>query len=171
MWGRLLLSLFWCDCSAFFLRHLRFSATCHAAGYPSGVPHLADSSWLAYSCSGGLAWGWGCLGTDVLLPHFVFYLVPGQLSLPLLPLWGSAPLMGTSACLTLVCWSILGVGLERSLLRHLVFSHVPCSSSGPAAFFFFFFFYEWEHRTGTMCPFSSLHPSRNGKGSKNKKSL
>ena len=25
------------------------------------------------------------------------------------------------------------------------------------------FFYEWEHRTGTMCPFSSLHPSRNGK--------
>ena len=30
-------------------------------------------------------------------------------------------------------------------------------------FFFFFFFYEWEHRTGTMCPFSSLHPSRNGK--------
>ena len=30
-------------------------------------------------------------------------------------------------------------------------------------FFFFFFFYEWEHRTGTMCPFSSLHPSRNGR--------
>ena len=27
----------------------------------------------------------------------------------------------------------------------------------------FFFFYEWEHRMGTMCPFSSLHPSRNGK--------
>ena len=22
----------------------------------------------------------------------------------------------------------------------------------------FFFFYEWEHRMGTMCPFSSLHP-------------
>ena len=29
--------------------------------------------------------------------------------------------------------------------------------------FFFFFFYEWEHRTGTMCPFSSLHPLRKGK--------
>ena len=28
---------------------------------------------------------------------------------------------------------------------------------------FFFFFYEWEHRTGTMCPFSSLHPLRKGK--------
>ena len=25
------------------------------------------------------------------------------------------------------------------------------------------FFYEWEHRTGTMCPFSSLHPLRKGK--------
>ena len=45
---------------------------CHAAGYPSGVPHLADSGWLTSSCSGGLAWGWGCLATDVLLPHFGF---------------------------------------------------------------------------------------------------
>ena len=131
--GRLLLSLFWCDCSAFFLGHLRFSATCHAAGYPSGVPHLADSGWLTSSCSGGLAWGWGCLGTDVLLSHLGFYLVPAQLPLPLLPLRGSAPLTGASACLTPVCWSTPGVGLERSLLRHLVFSHVPCSSSGPAA--------------------------------------
>ena len=67
-WGRLLLGLFWCDCSAIFLGYLQFSAMCHAAGYPSGVPHLADSGWLT-SCSGGLAWGWGCLGTDVLLPH------------------------------------------------------------------------------------------------------
>ena len=30
-------------------------------------------------------------------------------------------------------------------------------------FFFFFFFYEWEYRTGTMCPFSSLHPLKKGK--------
>ena len=71
-WGRLLLSLFWCDCSAIFLGHLQFSAMCHAAGYPSWVPHLADSGWLTTSCSGGLAWGWGCLATDVLLPHFGF---------------------------------------------------------------------------------------------------
>ena len=28
--------------------------------------------------------------------------------------------------------------------------------------FFFFFFYEWEYRTGTMCPFSSLHPLKKG---------
>ena len=66
-------------------------------------------------------------------PTLVFYLVPAQLPLPLLPLRGSAPLTGASACLTPVCWSTPGVGLEGSLLRHLVFSHVPCSSSGPAA--------------------------------------
>ena len=131
MWGRLLLSLFWCDCSAFFLGHLRFSAACHAAGYPSWVPHLADSGWLTYSFSGRLAWSWGCLGADVLIPHLVFYLVPAQLPLPLLPLRGSAPLAGASACLdsSLLVYS----WLEGSLLRHLVFSHVPCSSSGPAA--------------------------------------
>ena len=74
--------------------------------------------------------GWGCLGTDFLLPHLGFYLVPAQLPLPLLPLRGSAPL---SACLTPVCWSTPGVVLEGSLLRHLVFSHVLCSSSGPTA--------------------------------------
>ena len=130
MWGRLLLSLFWCDCSAFFLGHLRFSAACHAAGYPSWVPHLADSGWLPYSCSGRFAWGWGCLGTDVMIPHLVFYLVPAQLPLPLLPLRGSAPLAGASACLTTVCWSTPEVWLEGSLLLLLVFSHVPCSSSG-----------------------------------------
>ena len=28
---------------------------------------------------------------------------------------------------------------------------------------FFFFSYEWEHRTGSMCPFSSLHPLKKGK--------
>ena len=116
----------------FFLGRLRFSAACHAAGYPSRVPHLADSGWLPYSCGGRLAWGWGCLDTDVLIPHLVFYLVPAQLPLPLLPLWGSAPLAGASACLSPVCWSTPGVGLEGSLLRHLVFSHVPCSSSGPS---------------------------------------
>ena len=31
---------------------------CHAAGYPSRVPHLADSGWLPF-CGGRLAWGWG----------------------------------------------------------------------------------------------------------------
>ena len=59
--------------------------------------------------------------------------MPVQLPLPLLPLRGSAPLTGELACLTLVCWSTPGVGLEGSLLLHLVFSHVPYSSLGPAA--------------------------------------
>ena len=34
---------------------------------------------------------------------------------------------------SLLVYSWGWVGLEGSLLRHLVFSHVPCSSSGPAA--------------------------------------
>ena len=51
--------------------HLRFSAACHAAWCPSRVPHLADSGWLPYSCGGRLAWGSGCLGTDVLIPNLV----------------------------------------------------------------------------------------------------
>ena len=46
---------------------------------------------------------------------------------------GFCTLPGASACLAPACWSTPGVGLECSLLRHLVFSHVPCSSSGPAA--------------------------------------
>ena len=72
VWGRLLLSLFWCVRSAFFLGLLRFSAVCHAVGYPSRVPHLADSGWLTYCYGGRLAWGWGCLGTGVLIPHLGF---------------------------------------------------------------------------------------------------
>ena len=46
---------------------------------------------------------------------------------------GFCTFAGASACLAPVSWSTTGVGLEGSLLRHLVFSHVPCSSSGPAA--------------------------------------
>ena len=119
--SRLLLNLFWCDCSAIFLGHLRFSAVCLAAGVPSGVPHLADSGWLT-SCGGGLAWGWGFLASDILFPHFGFLPCASAAPLPLLPLRGSAPLPGASACLTLVCWSTPGVVLEGSVLCHLVFS-------------------------------------------------
>ena len=124
-WGRLFLSLFWCDCSALF------------PGAPA-VFRCVSCSWLPFSGSTPcwfrfaallLRWtfslGLGVSWTDVLIPHLVFYLVPVQLPLPLLPLWGSAPLSGASACLSPVCWSTLGVGLEGSLLRHLVFS--PCA--------------------------------------------
>ena len=124
VWGRLLLSLFWCACSAIFLGHLRFSAVCHAAGDPFGVPHLADSGWLT-SCGGGFAWGWEFLATDILLPHFGFLPCASAAPLPLLPLRGSAPLPGASACLTPVCWSTPVVVLEGSVLCHLVF--LPCA--------------------------------------------
>ena len=46
-----LFSLSWYTCG--------FSTQCHAAGGPSGVPLLADSGWLLYSCGDGFAWGWG----------------------------------------------------------------------------------------------------------------
>ena len=36
-----------------------FYTQCHAAGGPSGVPLLADSGWLLYSCVECFAWGWG----------------------------------------------------------------------------------------------------------------
>ena len=124
-WGRLLLSLFWCNCSAFFQGHLRFFAMCQADGDPSGVPHLADSGWLTSSCGGGLAWGLGFLATAILLPHFGFLPCASAAPLPLLPLRGSAPLPGASACLTPVCWSTPGIVLGESVLCHLVF--LPCA--------------------------------------------
>ena len=46
-----LFSLSWYTCG--------FSTQCHAAGGPSGVPLLADSGWLLYSCGDGFTWGWG----------------------------------------------------------------------------------------------------------------
>ena len=114
-WGRLFLSLFWCDLSALY------------PGAPA-VFHCMSCSWLPFSGStpcwlrlAALLLRW----TDVLIPHLVFYLVPVQLPLPLLPLWGFAPLAVASTCLSPVCWSAPGVGLEGSLLRHLVFS--PCA--------------------------------------------
>ena len=39
----------------------------------------------------------------------------------------------------------------------------PCTKPFSGLPFFFFFFYEREHRTGKMCPFSSLHPPKKGK--------
>ena len=79
--GRLFLILFWCACSAISLGHLRFSAVCHA----------------------GFARGWEFLATGLLLPHFGFLPCASTAPLPLLPLRGSAPLPGASACLTPVC--------------------------------------------------------------------
>ena len=52
----------------------------------------------------------------------VFFFVPAQLPLPLLPLRGSAPLQGGLACLSPVCWSTLWFGW-RGLAA--TFSSVP----------------------------------------------
>ena len=55
-----LFSLSWNTCG--------FSAQFHAAGGPSGVPLLADSGWLLYSCSVGSHGVGGCLVTVGLFP-------------------------------------------------------------------------------------------------------
>ena len=110
-----------------FLGHLRFFATCHAAGYPSGVSHLADSGWLPYSCGDGLTWGWGCLSTNVLLP------------LGFLPCACAASPSGfctLDGCVSMSDSSLLvfyWVWVGGFFAAHLVFSHLLCSSSGPAA--------------------------------------
>ena len=118
-WGRLFLSLFWCGCSALFPGAPAVFRCVHAASYPSRVPHLADSGWLPYSC--------GCPDSPL-----GFYLVSEQLPLPLLPLWGSAPLTGASACLSsllVYSWGWVGGVFATSL----GFLPCICSSSGPAA--------------------------------------
>ena len=56
--------------------------------------------------------------------------------------------------------------LFRVVPQHDRLSIFVSSVAGPNRFIcdlFFFFLYEWEHRTGTMCPFSSLHPLKKGK--------
>ena len=101
-----LFSLSWDTCG--------FSAPCHAADGPSEVPLLADSGWLPYSCGGGFAWGWGLSCNSCPVPPLFFFFVTAQLPLQLLPLRGSAPLLGGLACLSPACWSTPRVGLEGS---------------------------------------------------------
>ena len=109
-----LFSLSWSTCG--------FSTRCHAAGCPSGVPLLADSGWLLYSCGDGFAWGWRLSCHSCTVPLLFSFFVPVQLPLPLLPLRGSAPLQGGLACLSPVCWSTLWCGW-RGLAA--TFSSVP----------------------------------------------
>ena len=75
-----LFSLSWYTCG--------FYTRCHAAGGPSGVPVLADSGWLLYSCGDGFAWGWGLSCHSCTVPPLFSFLWPQ------LPLRGSAPLQG-----------------------------------------------------------------------------
>ena len=91
VWGRLLLSIFWCGCCAFSW------GTC---GFPQRVLQLATllrfPTYLAQV-------GWPTPAVDVycgvggvLVHHLVFYLVPAQLPLPLLTLSGCCNLSGSS---------------------------------------------------------------------------
>ena len=118
-WGRLLLSLF----LVCLLSNLPGAPTvfCFVSGswrpFWGSTPHclrLAD-----------LLLRWGFLATVLLLPHFGFLPCASAAPLTLLPLRGSAPLPGASACLTPVCWSTPGVVLEGCVLCHLVF--LPCA--------------------------------------------
>ena len=127
-WRRLLLSLLLCVCSAcpgapavFPLRVMQLAAL------------LGFHTWLTQV---------GCptpavmvsRGVGVVLVQMSCYPLCFFLVLAQLPLRGSAPLTGELVSLTPVCWSTPGVGLEDSLLRHLVCSHVPSSSAAfPAA--------------------------------------
>ena len=48
--------------------------------------------------------------------------------------------------------------VETELAAQLVSVGRPPCFYTAALNLLFSFFYEWEHRTGTMCPFLSLHP-------------
>ena len=103
-----LFSLSWYTCG--------FSAQCHAAGGPSGVPLLADSGWLLYSCGCGSHGVGGCLVTVGLFPPcFLFCACAASPS-------GFCPLPSGLACLSPVCWSTLTFGW-RGLA--VTFSAVP----------------------------------------------
>ena len=94
----------------------------------SGFCTLSGSSSLVYSCGGALLLGWRCLDTPLGFSTLC------QRSSPFccLPLAGAATFLAPVAGL-LLRWCLV-VGLEVSLLHHLVFYHVPCSSSGACSF-------------------------------------
>ena len=67
--------------------------------------------------------------------------------------------------LLLLSKSVLFMLLKNLYENTLVNVKVSFSvASEPMMYKMIFFFHEWEHRTGTMCPFSSLYPLRKGKG-------
>ena len=72
VWGRLLLSLFRVLLLCLFMRRLRFSAVCPAAGYPWGLRNLSGSCCLSCSYGGARFVGFAVS----LVRRLVFYLVP-----------------------------------------------------------------------------------------------
>ena len=112
----------WCVCSAclgtpevFTLGVMQLVAL---LGFPCWLTEV-DCSTPAVMVS---LWGWGFVLSQLYCSPIVFFFVPAQLPLPLLPLRGSAPLQGGLACLSPVCWSTLWCGW-RGLAA--TFSSVP----------------------------------------------
>ena len=108
VWGRLLLSLFWCGFCA---------SSWGACGFPRRVLQLITLSgfrtYLAPVSWPTPAVDVYCWVGGVLVHHLVFYLVPAQLPLPLLPLSGFCNLSGSSLLVyscggaLLLCWRYL----------------------------------------------------------------
>ena len=124
VWGRLLLSLFWCGFCA---------SSWGACSFPRRVLQLVTLSGF-HTYLAPVRWPTPavdvyCWVGGVLVHHLAFYLVPAQLALPMLTLRGFGNLSGSKFAGLLLRWSIV-VGLEVSLMRRLVFYLLPCSSSG-----------------------------------------
>ena len=97
----------WCVCSACLGTPEVFTL-----GVMQLVALLGFPCWLTQvGCSTPAVmvshWGWGLSCHRLYCSPLVFFFVPAQLPLPLLPLRGSAPLQGGLACLSPVCWSTL----------------------------------------------------------------
>ena len=122
VWGRLLLSLFWCGCCAF---------AWGTYGFPQRVLQLV--TFLGFRTYLAPV-GWPTPAVDVycgvggvLVRHLVFYLVPAQLPLPLPPLSGFCNFSGSSS-LVYSCGGALLLGW-RCLDTPLGF--LPCASAAP----------------------------------------
>ena len=103
-----LFSLSWYTCG--------FYTRCHAAGCPSGVPLLADSGWLLYSCGDGFAWGWGLSCHSCSVPPLFSFLCLRSFPFRCFPLGVLPPYrVGWHVCLQFagLLFGVAGGGLLR----------------------------------------------------------
>ena len=103
-----LFSLSWYTCG--------FYTRCHAAGGPSGVPLLADSGWLLYSCGDGFAWGWGLSCHSCTVPPLFSFLCLRSFPFRCFPLGVLPPYrVGWYVCLQFagLLFGVAGGGLLR----------------------------------------------------------
>ena len=93
------------------------STRCHAAGGPSGVPLLADSGWLLYSCCVGFAWGCGLSCHSCPVPPLFSFLCLCSFPFGVLP----PDRVGWHVCLQFagLLFGVAGGGLLRLFPRCL----------------------------------------------------